>query len=157
MGVPHRSGRLEAAVAQYLRVLTLAPRHEKALAAVEQLRAVLDRDSNHMAAFAGHVAAIEAVRQPVQVGNQPLGVSSQLALARQYETSNDWDQAETVYRRILERTPHDRNALPRLAQLLSRDSSRVEQALDLWRVVAQREPTVPFPLVQRAQLLERAR
>lgn len=153
----HRSGQLEAAVAQYLRVLKLAPRHEKAFAAMEQLRSVLDRDPGHATAFAVHAAAFEAAPQANQAEPPPHGVGSQLALARLYEKSSEWDQAETVYRRILELNPHDPNALQRLAQLLSRDSSRLEQALDLWRLVAQRTPTASFPMIQRAQLLERAR
>ena len=153
----HRSGRLEAAVAQYLRVLILAPRHEAAFAALVSLRHVVDRDPGHAAAYAQHVAAFETVFQTIETGEVPLGIDSQHALARQYEKSNEWGQAEAVYRKILERAPEDGNALQRLAQLLSRDSSRLEQALDLWRLIARRNLADPLPWVQRAQLLERAR
>lgn len=153
----HRSGRLEAAVAQYLEVLDLAPLHEGAFAAVEQLRAVVDRDPGHSAAFARHTAAFEAALQTIETDPQLPGIEPQLALPQQDENSIKWDQAETIYRKILERSPHDRNALQRLAQLLSRDSSRLEQALHLWRLIARRNPIDPLPLIQRAQLLERAR
>ncbi|WP_305186372.1 tetratricopeptide repeat protein [Reyranella sp.] len=153
----HRSGRLEAAVAQYLRVLAITPRFEKAFTALEQLRDVVDRDPSHAAAFAEHLNSFGPARLEIRFEHLEQDVGAHLSLARQYEKSNEWDQAETVYRRILERSPDDPNALQRLAQLLSRDSGRLEQALDLWRLVAQRAPTAPFPLVQRAQLLERAR
>lgn len=150
----HRSGRLEAAVDQYLQVLQLAPGHEKAAEAVAELRAVVDRV--HVAARAVNL------HPPAQVATNavktaPQTVGFELALARQYERMNEFDQAEQVYRRILEQNPQDLNALQRLAQLLSRDSSRIEQALDLWRVVAERDANTPFALVQRATLLERAR
>lgn len=125
----HRSGRLEAAVDKYLEVLQLDPGHEKAAEAVDELRGVLD----------------------------PQGVGFDLALARQHEQANDWDEAEQVYWRLLDQDPQDRNALPRLAQLLSRNSSRLEQALDLWRVIAERDASSPHALIQRATLLERAR
>ncbi len=153
----HRSGQLEAAVAQYLRVLTLAPRHEGAFAALLSLRHIVDRDPGHAAAYAQQVAAFETAFQTIETGRLPFGIDSQHALARQYEKSNEMGQAEAVYRKILERSPDDGNALQRLAQLLSRDSSRLEQALDLWRLIAQRNLADSFPLVQRAQLLERAR
>jgi glycosyltransferase involved in cell wall biosynthesis/tetratricopeptide (TPR) repeat protein len=78
-------------------------------------------------------------------------------LARGHEKASEWEQAEQTYRSILKENPRDRNALHRLAQLLSRDASRLEQALDLWRVVAEGEPSAPYALVQRAILPERAR
>lgn len=153
----HRSGRLEAAATQYRRVLELAPEHEKAFSALTELGAIFDRDQGQATAFVKRDSGITENRQAIQGERLPRSIGSQLALARQFENASEWEQAEAVYRRILERNAHDRNALPRLAQLLSRDSSRLGQALDLWRVVAQQEPTSPLPLVRRAQLLERAR
>ncbi len=150
----HRSGRLEEALDQYHHVLGLAPGHDKAIEAIAELSAVLDRR---------YVAPVTIPRSPTAPSvpglakASPQGVALELALARQHEQATDWDRAEQVYRRLLERDPQDRNALQRLAQLLSRDPGRLEQALDLWRLVAERETSSPLALVQRAALLERAR
>ncbi len=150
----HRSGRLADALDQYHQVLRLAPGHDKAIEAIAELSAVLDR---------AYVAPITLSRSPAAppIGGLakagPRGVALDLALARQHEAAGDWDQAEQVYRRLLEHDPQNRNALQRLAQLLSRDPSRLEQALDLWRLVAERDISSPLALVQRATLLERAR
>lgn len=155
----HRSGRLEAAVEQYLQVLQLAPGHEKAAEAIAELHAVFDRQHTRERAGAAPPApkVVVAPLVAVTAKTKPQQTASNLALARQYERANDWDQAEQVYRRILELSPQDRNALQRLAQLLSRDASRLEQALDLWRVVAEGDAGSSYALVQRATLLERAR
>ena len=252
----HRSGRLEAAAAQYLRVLELDPLHEKAFIAIEQLssrlsrssgtgtaaieaatalarqlveqagsertqnsalsllaslqahtdpdaaaryweqlavqnprsvqpvlavarirkrqhnsgeaqrffRAVLDNEPDHPEALAGlgqcladldHAAAVDhfvswSKRRPQEVA--PL-----LELARLHQKAQEWDRAERIYRQILAMIPDDRSSLLRLAQILSRDPSRLELALDLWQRVSERDPAAPLALVQRAYLLERAR
>lgn len=126
----HRSGRLEAAVDQYFEVLRIDPGHEKAGEAIAEL----------------------GRQQRFVTASAPQGA---LALAREREKASEWEQAEQVYRGILQENPLDRIALHSLARLLSRDASRMEQALDLWRMVADGDAGAPTALVQRAILLER--
>ncbi|WP_422002543.1 tetratricopeptide repeat protein [Reyranella sp.] len=128
----HRSGKIEAAVDQYVEVLRIDPGHEKAAEAIAEL---------------GRQDAADLVAIP----------RTALALAREHEKASDWERAERAYRTILQENPQDRDALLRLARLLSLDASRLEQALDLWRVVAEGDERAPHALVQRATLLERAR
>ncbi len=127
-------------------------------------RAVLDRNPEHREALVGYGHSLADVNRAEAVQHfaawaerQPQDYLPRLELAHLYQKSQEWDRAETIYQEILERIPNDRNALSRFAQLLSRDPSRIEQALDLWYRIAQREPSAAFPLVQRAYLLERAR
>src|SRR5262249_23414522 len=65
--------------------------------------------------------------------------------------------AEATYRDILEQMPDNLQALTRFAQVLSRNLTRIEPALDVWQRLAERDRLAPAPLVQRAQLLERVR
>lgn len=251
----HRSGRLEAAVAQYLRVLELDPLHEKAYVAVEQLsaklgrfggsgtaaiesamalaqrlveksdsertrnsalsilaslqartdpdaaakcweqlatltpqalqpllavarirkrqhnndearrlfRAVLDIEPKHAEALLGYGQALADSDHAAAIDHfvswsrsQPQDIAPLLELARLYQKAQEWDRAEATYREILALTLGNHNSLLKLAQILSRDPSRLELALDLWQRIADRDTATPLALTQRASLLERA-
>lgn len=125
--------------------------------------AVLERDPDHVEALAGfgqtfpeadQAAAIRHLTEWAQ--RRPRDAAPHVELASLYKKSKAWEQAEAAYREILKRTPNDGRALLHLAQVLSRDPGRRELALDLWRRIADRDPKLPLPLVQRAYLLERA-
>jgi glycosyltransferase involved in cell wall biosynthesis/tetratricopeptide (TPR) repeat protein len=253
----HRSGRLEAAAGQYLRVLELDPEHEKAVEALQQLadrvaprgqsaaplqeammalalrlsaldsgpgrlrrqglalqariqartdpeaaiacwtelaqmqpaaidpplqmarlrarqrdhtealalfRAVLERDPDHREALAGYGHALAGLDRPTAIEHfrrwadrQSRDPAPLLELAKLHQQSGEWEKAGTVYDEILGRVSGDKATLSRLAQLVSRDSRHTDHALELWARLAERDAAAPFPLVQRAYLLERAR
>lgn len=127
-------------------------------------RAVLDLDPTHAEALAGYGHALAthdcaaAIRHFTRwTETAPENPVPWLELARLHQQEQRWQEAETIYRDMLARIPNNPVALTRLAQLLSRDSARSELALDLWSRIAERDPTTPLPLVQRAYLFGRAK
>ncbi|MEI8153759.1 MAG: tetratricopeptide repeat protein, partial [Hyphomicrobiales bacterium] len=132
--------------------------------ALRYYHAVLDLDPNHTEALLGFGQAVEPADQVAAIRHfsawskrDPKDAAPRLELARLYQNSKAWDQAEATYRDILDQMPDNSAALTRFAQVLSRNLTRVEPALDVWQRIAERDPAAPFPLVQRAQLLERVR
>ncbi|MBV8192208.1 MAG: tetratricopeptide repeat protein [Alphaproteobacteria bacterium] len=123
---------------------------------------VLNLDPNHGEALTGYGEALEATDRVAAIRHfttwskrRPSDATPRLELARLYQKANEWDQAEATYRDILEE--NNPAALARFAQVLSRNLTRVEPALGVWQRIADRDPMAALPLVQRAQLLERAK
>ena len=121
-------------------------------------------DPENAEALVGYGLALEATDNVAAIRHfsewskrRPKDVTPRLELARLYQKSSAGDHAEAAYRNILGPMSDDPAALTRLAQVLSRNLSRVEPALDLWQRLADRDPKAPQPLVQRAHLLERVR
>ncbi len=146
----------------HLQLSRLYSRQQQHEEAARSFRAVLDLDPNHVEALTGYSQALEqidrnaAIRHVVSWSKRhPNDAAPRLELARLYQKSHDWDHAEAAYRDILEEMPDNPQALTRLAQVLSRNLTRIEPALDVWRRLADSTPTSPAPLVQRAQLLQR--
>lgn len=146
---------------QMARIRARQSRNDEAL---RLFGAVLAREPEHAAALTGYGQVLveldpaAAIRHFAEwAARCKRDVAPRLELARLYQKSQEWERAEAVYRELLELVPDNPNALSRFAQLLSRDASRTEQALDLWRRLTERDPASPFPLVQRAYLFERAR
>lgn len=147
--------------------LQLARHHLKAGRndeAMRYFRAVLDLEPNHVEALLSCGQMIEATDQVAAIRHfsewarrQPKDAAPRLELARLYQHSNAGQLAEATYRDIVQNLPDNPAALTRFAQVLSRNVTRIEPALDVWQRIAENDPAAPFPLVQRAQLLERAR
>lgn len=132
--------------------------------AARHFGAVLEFEPNHAEALLGYGQALETVDQVAAIRHfsewarrQPKDATPRLELARLYQHSNAGQLAEATYRDIVEHVPDNPAALTRFAQVLSRNVTRIEPALDVWQRIATNDPSAPFPLVQRAQLLERAR
>jgi glycosyltransferase involved in cell wall biosynthesis/Flp pilus assembly protein TadD len=143
-----------------LQMARIRARQDRGDEARHYFRAVLERDPDHAEALAGYGRAVaeidrsEAIRHfTTWAARRPRDAAPRLELARLHRKAEDWERAETVYRELLEHVPNDERAWTRLAQLLSRD--RVEEALELWSRLAEREPAATFALVQRAYLFER--
>jgi tetratricopeptide (TPR) repeat protein/glycosyltransferase involved in cell wall biosynthesis len=183
----HRSGRIDEAAAQYQHVLALTPlppygslkshskepllqmarisrRQQSNDEALGYFRKVLEHDPNHEEALFSY-GQILAGRDPAAairhfsdwMERQPTSPTPQLELAQLYRQAGDTQRAETIVQGLLDHLPNDRNALARIARVLPKDSGHIDQALDLWRRIAERDPSAPSPLVQRAYLLEGAR
>jgi glycosyltransferase involved in cell wall biosynthesis/tetratricopeptide (TPR) repeat protein len=147
-----------------LQLARLSTRHQRLAEAQEFYSAVIERDPGHVEALSGlgHVLATTDRDQAIKhftawAERRPELTVPRLELARLYQHLREWDHAEALYREILEHNPRDQETLSRFAHLLSRDPSRLEHALDLWRQIGVSDPTSSFPYVQRATLLERAR
>lgn len=132
--------------------------------AVRHFRAVLDLDPNHAEALLGYGQTLVASDQVAAIQHfnewarrEPKDAAPRLALAQLYQHSNATQLAEAAYRDVIDHFPDNPAALTRFAQVLSRNVTRIEPALDVWQRIATNDPTAPFPLVQRAQLLERAK
>jgi glycosyltransferase involved in cell wall biosynthesis/tetratricopeptide (TPR) repeat protein len=146
----------------WLQMARIWVRQRRFAEAVECFRAALDREPDHQQALAGYGHALATTDFPGAVQHftnwmkrRPLDAAPQLELARLYETERDWNQAEAICQEVLERDPGDQAALEQYARLLSRDSTRIDRALDLWSEISQRAPNLPAPFMQRAHLLER--
>jgi glycosyltransferase involved in cell wall biosynthesis/tetratricopeptide (TPR) repeat protein len=146
-----------------LQIARIRERQQRMVDARHFFAAVLDRNPNHAEALAGYGRALieadpsAAIRHfTMWAERHPDLVTPRLELARLYQIKQDWERVETIHQEILKQFPNDRNALLRLARVLSRDPNRIELALDLWRKVAERDPTAPLPMVQRAYIFERA-
>ncbi len=147
-----------------LQIARIRKRQQRGDEARRFFQAVLDRDPDHVEALAGYGQLLAASDPAASIRHfvawaerQPRDVAPRLELAQLYQKTQQRERADETYREILERLPGDRNALSRLAQILSRDPARLELALDLWRRIAERDPQAPIPFVQRAYLLERGR
>lgn len=126
--------------------------------------AVLELDPDNAEALVGYGQILEATDRVAAIRlftnwsqRHPADAAPRLELARLYQKSNDWEQAEATSRDMLEQMPDNSAALARLAQVLSRNLSRIDPALDVWQRIADRDPKAALPLVQRAQLLERVK
>jgi len=124
----------------------------------------LERDPQNTDALLGYGQALEvadriaAIRHFVAWSTrQPAAPAPRLELARLYLKSDDWEQAAETFRGIIAHAPPNPKTLARFAQILSRNLTRIEPALNVWQRLAELDPSSPFPLVQRAQLLERAK
>lgn len=152
------------AIEPHLQIARIRKRQQRNDEACRSFQAVLDRNPDHAEALAGYGQVLSesdpaaAMRHfALWAERRPRDLAPRLELASRYQKARDWERAEATHREILDRLPSDRKALPRLAQILSRDPARLQLALDLWSRVAERDPKAPMPFVQRAQLLERAR
>lgn len=183
----HRSGRINEAAVQYRHVLALTPeppqggrkspstepllqmarisrRQQSNDDALRYFRKVLEHDPNHEEALSSYGQILAGSDPGAAVRHfsdwakrQPTHPLPQLELAQLYRQAGDNKRAETIVQGLLDHLPSDRNALSRIAKLLSKDTGHLEQALELWRRVAEQDPKLPSPLVQRAYLLEGAR
>ncbi|GEP58619.1 hypothetical protein RSO01_57850 [Reyranella soli] len=130
--------------------------------ALRFFRKVLDRESDHAEALCGYgqilaetdlAAATDHFKE--WMARQPADPTPHLELAQLYQKAGERERADAILHQLLERLPKERHSLSHLAKLLSRVPGRTEQALEVWRRAAERDPSAPLPLVQRAQLLER--
>ncbi|MGD9879513.1 MAG: tetratricopeptide repeat protein [Reyranella sp.] len=152
------------AVEPLLQIARIRRRQHRNEEACRSFQAVLEREPDHAEALLGYGQALAesdpaaAMRHFAQwAERRPRDLAPRLELALRYQKAHDRERAEAMHREILDRLPVDRQALMRLAQILSRDPARLELALELWHRVAERDPKAPLPFVQRAQLLDRAR
>lgn len=151
------------AVEPPLQMARLRSRQQRFDEARQFYAAVITRASDHVEALSGLGRALaatdrtEAMRHFVRwAEQQPEATAPRLEIARLHLQARDFDRAEEIYREILERDTHDREAAVRLADLLSRDPARLDHALDLWRRIGARDPAAAHPFLQRAYLFERA-
>ncbi|MGE5268368.1 MAG: tetratricopeptide repeat protein, partial [Thiohalocapsa sp.] len=139
-----RQRRLAEARRLFETVLALNGDHEEALAGIGHALAETDRT-----AAIAHFTRWAARSQR--------NLAPRFELARLYQRAHERDLAEAIYREVLERDPHNQRAMSHLAELLSRDHSRLDHALDLWRQIGERDRRAHYPIVQRALLYERVR
>lgn len=146
-----------------LQIARIRKRQGRNEAALNFFRTVLSLDSLHAEALVGYGQALETKDQAGALRHfhdwarqRPQDPVPLLEAARLYQKQENWAQAETTYRELLTRIPDSQTALSRLAQILSRDPNRVNQALDVWLRIAERDRTTVYALLQCAYLLERA-
>lgn len=147
-----------------LQMARIRQRQRREGEALQLFHTVLERDPDHAEALAGYGHALAANDRAGAIRyfatwaeRRPRDPAPRLQLARLYQQAQDWVRAEVVYRELLDQHPNNLDVLSRFAQLLSRDPSHIEQALDLWHRIADRDPAAPLPLVERAYALERVR
>lgn len=125
---------------------------------------VLDLAPDHIDALTGYGQTLAdggdvagAIRHFSDWANrQPREVSPYLELGWLHQKKEDLERAQAAHRDLVTNLTRDQPTLSRLSRLLARDPARLEQALDIWRRIAERDRKNTFALVQRATLLERA-
>ncbi len=149
----HRSGRLEAAAAQYLLVLELDPLHEKAFVAVEQLSARLGRSGG--AGIAAMEAATALAQQLVQHSDSERIRNSALGLLASLQAKTDPDAAARYWEQLATLNPQSMQPLLAIARIRKRQHNS-DEARRFFRAILDSEPEHAEALVGYGQALAEA-
>lgn len=139
-----RQGRSAEANRFFRVALDLAPDHIDALTGYGQTLA----DSGDIAGAIRHFSD--------WADRQPREVSPYLELGWLHHKQGDLERTGAIHRDLVANLTRDQPTLSRLSRLLARHRARLDQALDIWQRIAERDGKSTFALVQRAMLLERA-